>query len=156
MLVSSLMLGSCKKCKKKDCQNDASCSLLNNEAVCSCKDFYEGDVCDIETRSKYVGVYTGKVTYTFSGITLPTNTLNFSVESVGSTASKFKFSATDGSSTTTFNCKLTSETSFVLESVTGSSGAWEGSGTISTGNLSMSGNITSGSSKGTYKLSASR
>lgn len=149
-------MGSCKKCKKKDCQNDASCSLLNNEAVCSCKDFFEGDVCDVETRSKYVGIYRGKVTYTFGGVSLSTNTLDFSLETVGSTPSKFKFSAVDSNSTTTFNCKLTDESSFVLESASGTSGTWEGSGTISTTRISMSGNFSSGSSKGTYRLTANR
>lgn len=144
---------SCKKCKDKDCQNDASCSLLNNEAVCTCKSLYEGDRCEIETRSKYVGVYNGSTSITIGGFTLNSNTQTYNLAKDGSSVSKFTISTTDTSNTVTYYCSLTDENSFVLDRVSPSSDM-QGSGSLTDNSFSMSGNLTVGSSSATYTISA--
>mgnify|MGYP000014352171 CR=1 FL=1 len=42
--------------------------MLNNEAVCACKEFYQGETCDTETRETYVGIYSGSPVTTIEGI----------------------------------------------------------------------------------------
>ncbi len=150
-LVFSISLGSCKKCKEKDCQNGASCSLLNNEAVCACDEFYIGDRCDTETRETYVGVYNGTPVITIGGVDFNGNNTEYVLEKNGGEISKFKISSTDTNNTTQYFCKLTSDTDFTIENVDVSNGSTtiSGSGTISTTNFRMSGSITQTGNGGT-------
>lgn len=153
LLIGALVLGSCKKCKKKDCQNDASCSLLNNEAVCACKDFYEGDRCETEIRSTYVGVYTGTPKLTYGGVEFKGKQTDYSVEKKGSSETDFIIQTTDTATTAVYNCKLSTNSDFTITSIDidDPNISASGSGTIATDKLSFSGTISEKKGKTTYK-----
>lgn len=53
-------------CSAVQCPSNATCLIdsVTGEAYCECDLGYEGDNCDVEIRSKFLGTYTGKVTYT--------------------------------------------------------------------------------------------
>ncbi|MFK7903689.1 MAG: hypothetical protein AB8B69_01120 [Chitinophagales bacterium] len=51
-------------CFNVECPTNASCVVDAGEAFCECNFGYEGDNCDIEVRSKFLGTYTGQVDYT--------------------------------------------------------------------------------------------
>jgi hypothetical protein len=68
-LVLALATVSCDKCKKADCQNNASCE--KKEGKCNCTEFYEGDKCENEIRKNYYGKYSGNVTLSGSEVPVP-------------------------------------------------------------------------------------
>ena len=117
--------------------------MLNNEAVCACKEFYQGETCDTETRETYVGIYSGSPVTTIEGIDYTGSRTDYSVVKNGGDIAKFKISTTDTSNTTVFFCKLTSDSDFVIESVDAADDVTiSGSGTISTTSFRISGTIS--------------
>ncbi len=146
LIVATMVLGSCKKCKEKDCQNDASCSLLNNEAVCACKEFYKGERCETVALSTYVGVYNGSTDVTVGGLEIDGSNTDYTLERSGSSVTEFTIKSTASNATGVFSCRLTTEDEFNVVSIsnTGSTNSVSisGSGSISSTGFSMSGSIT--------------
>lgn len=61
IIAVTALLSSCNKCKKADCQNDASCE--KREGICICTFLYEGEKCENEVRKSYVGTYNGTISF---------------------------------------------------------------------------------------------
>lgn len=68
-LAIALGFSACNKCKKADCQNNASCE--KKEGKCVCTEFYEGDKCENEIRKKYYGKYSGNASIQGTPFTVP-------------------------------------------------------------------------------------
>ena len=118
--------------------------MLNNEAVCACKDFYQGATCDTESRETYVGIYNGTPVTTFASTDINGPVTEYSLEKNGVEIAKFKISSTDSDNTTQYFFKLTSDTDFIKENVDVSDGRTtiSGSCSIFTTNYRMSGTIS--------------
>jgi hypothetical protein len=56
-IFSSVFLSSCKreKCKMIACQNSAKC--IESEGSCDCLPGYEGSMCEVTTRDKFIGTW---------------------------------------------------------------------------------------------------
>ena len=122
------IFSSCDKCKDKDCQNGATCNHQNGDPICTCPNLYEGDRCETETRSNYIG------SYRVAGTAIQPNgdTSNifgtYKLEAYGTGIDQFKIIRVSDNYSMT--CTLNSSTSFSIDSHSGSN-SFEGAGTLS-------------------------
>jgi hypothetical protein len=131
---------SCNKdeCKDVVCQNGGTCS----GGTCTCATGYEGTNCEIKSRDKFVGTYTGTETCTLGND-------NYSViVSTNSDAIKLTMTGlyNDPSAPYTAICTMTSATAFTFS---GSSSAstgivFTGTGTLATNTLTIAYTVTNG------------
>lgn len=55
-LILALVSCNTDSCKDVDCGVNGTCE----EGICACDSFYEGENCEIESRDKYLGTWTGE------------------------------------------------------------------------------------------------
>lgn len=134
LIVLAFGFSSCKKCQEQDCQNGATCTILNGEATCECTDFWEGDKCDSEIRNGYYGTYSGTVKYGSL-----TQSQSFVVSSDGTRETDIKIATGTGSSDVTWYVRLTDNNEFNIRDQSGVSGSFEGTGRFDASSFSMSG-----------------
>jgi hypothetical protein len=137
-IAAMSFFASCDKCKKADCQNDATCEKKVGDCVCT--DFYEGDKCETEVRKAYFGTFSGTITFTLFGST-STDDIKMTASSY-STAQNFQLKDSEDATAGAIYCQLTSKTAFKITGDTETDGDFSGTGTISKSSLTASGNYT--------------
>lgn len=139
MAIAAMSLfASCDKCKKADCQNDATCEKKKGDCVCT--DFYEGTKCETEVRKNYYGTFKGTASFTIPGYGTDSDDFSMRVESYGG-AKTFQMVDPEDASSKIY-CELTSKTAFKITGDTDPDAAFTGTGTISSSKLTISGTIT--------------
>lgn len=133
-LAAISFLSSCDKCKKADCQNEATCEKKVGDCVCT--DYFEGDKCETEVRKAFFDKFTGTVKTTFFG-TSSEEPMSLICSSYSS-AQNFMLEDDD----VKIYCQLTSKTAFKITGDSDDEVNWSGTGTISKSSLSISGNAT--------------
>lgn len=115
MIVPALLLAlgfaSCDKCKKADCQNDATCE--KKEGKCNCSTFFEGEKCETELRKKYYGKFIGNVELNGAQIPVPVT-----VSAYGSEANKLTAVVDLTGGSATLVCTLSNATDYTTNEVT--------------------------------------
>ncbi len=149
LLGAFTMFSSCGEddpCKDVDCGPNGTCF----EGTCECNDGYEGDACDVEWATKFLGSYLGQdvVTVSTAG---NVGTYNLTQPAVVTKVSESKIRISNfGGFESFIEANIERETSTSLTAEKLSISFTDPSGRVFTGSASISGNTLSGTYRVTY------